>query len=254
MVKRLCCVLILLTASAVSASAGETVFVDNENIQQYRGHLGRWVHFTSSAVLEKRISETGSSDKEVVKINDADFRKRNLAFVPFSAEYIKKLKSKGISREIRHSGKNEFIWPLGSYDFDHISSPFGYRYGRLHAGADIPAVKGTPVVAAMDGKVVFAAYAHGHGKSILIEHRNHFYTRYSHNSVLLVEKGDYVKKGQIISRVGSTGNSTGNHLHFEVRYNNIPLNPLDFLPYRKIKLLRPYRKLRGYKQVNGILQ
>ncbi|MCL2025750.1 MAG: M23 family metallopeptidase, partial [Leptospirales bacterium] len=74
------------------------------------------------------------------------------------------------------------------------------------------------------------SYNGGHGNTILVAHKNNFYTRYSHNSENLVKPGDEVKKGQIIALAGSTGNSTGPHLHFEIRFNDIPLNPLDFLP------------------------
>ena len=228
MKKQLYCVIILFVTSF--AFAGENVFVDNQYIQQYRGNLGLWVEADSSPKLKRIINTFGSSEDAVAGLNGSENRS-GFVFVPFSEEYLSGLEKKGIKRNKEASGENEFIWPIE--DFDHISSPFGYRYGQLHTGADMPAIKGTPIVASMDGKVVFCGYSEGHGNTVLLEHRNNFYTRYSHNSAIFVKKGECVVKGQVIGLVGSSGNSTGNHLHFEVRYDSIPLNPLDFLPPNK---------------------
>jgi murein DD-endopeptidase MepM/ murein hydrolase activator NlpD len=211
--------------------ADEPVDVDNSRIQQYRGHQGIWTRFESTSRFNSLIHEFGVTEKAVAEINDADYSKREYVFIPYSEEYLSALDKNGIRRKTVVSGENEFIWPIEQ--FDKISSPFGYRYGQLHTGADMPSPRGYPIVASMDGKVISSGYAEGHGITLLVEHRNGFYTRYSHNSFNLVKKGDYVKKGQIIALVGSTGKSTGNHLHFEVRYNDVPLNPLDFLPPRE---------------------
>ena len=133
-----------------------------------------------------------------------------------------------MTRKTASSEADQFIWPLG--DVAQITSVLGFRGREFHTGIDIPAPKGEPVLAAMEGQVVFDGYSGGYGNLIQIQHRNGFITRYGHNSALLVKKGDFVKKGQIVALAGSTGRSTGNHVHFEILCNTIPLDPLDFLP------------------------
>jgi murein DD-endopeptidase MepM/ murein hydrolase activator NlpD len=118
-----------------------------------------------------------------------------------------------------------------------LSSPFGYRIhpitGRrtLHAGIDMAAPKGTSIYAAESGVVIVAQWWNGYGNCVIIDHGNGLWTVYGHirDGGIDVEKGQTVKRGQKIAEVGSTGNSTGNHLHFEVRKNEKPVNPLPFL-------------------------
>ncbi len=120
---------------------------------------------------------------------------------------------------------------IGSPTRGRLTSRFGWRWGRKHEGIDIAARIGTPVQAADGGKVVFSGVRGGYGKFVIIDHGNGIKTCYGHNSKLLVSKGDRVYKGQKIAEVGSTGRSTGPHLHFEVRKNNVPVNPLNYVKY-----------------------
>lgn len=113
-----------------------------------------------------------------------------------------------------------------------ISSSFGQRWGRMHEGIDIAADTGSPIYAAMDGKVVFSGWMNGYGKMIKIKHSNNIETIYGHCSSLRVTTGATIKKGQLIGNVGSTGNSTGPHLHFEVIVNGKPVNPYPYI-YKK---------------------
>lgn len=113
-----------------------------------------------------------------------------------------------------------------------ISSSFGQRWGRMHEGIDIAANTGEPIYAAMDGKVVYSGWANGYGKMIRIQHKNNIETIYGHCSRLRVDVGNTVKKGQLIGDVGNTGNSTGPHLHFEVRIQGKPVNPYPYI-YKK---------------------
>lgn len=116
-----------------------------------------------------------------------------------------------------------------------LTSGFGYRISpisgtqRFHAGIDIGANTGTPIVAAADGDVIDASYINGYGYSILIYHGGGFATFYAHMSGYAVSSGQHVKRGQVIGYVGSTGYATGPHLHFEVRVNGAPQNPLNYL-------------------------
>ncbi len=115
------------------------------------------------------------------------------------------------------------------------SSNFGYRIdpftgeNGFHEGVDFPADAGTPVVAAASGKVVFAGEQYQYGKMVKTDHGNGLVTRYAHASRLNVRDGDLVLRGQRVATVGSTGRSTGPHLHFEVRLNGVPQNPARFL-------------------------
>lgn len=118
------------------------------------------------------------------------------------------------------------IWPLRG----RINSYYGSRWGSFHTGIDIAGDTGDPYVAAAAGTVVAAGWDGGYGRMILIDHGNGVMTRYAHSSKLLVSVGQQVSKGQTIGLVGSTGNTTGPHLHFEVISNGTALNPLNYLP------------------------
>jgi murein DD-endopeptidase MepM/ murein hydrolase activator NlpD len=117
-----------------------------------------------------------------------------------------------------------------------LSSPFGMRWGRLHAGIDFAARPGSIIRAASSGTVVLASWYGGYGNAVDIDHGNGLSTRYGHASEVLVSTGEYVTVGQPIALVGSTGDSTGPHLHFEVRQNGTPVDPLPFLAARGVEV------------------
>ena len=129
-------------------------------------------------------------------------------------------------------GSGTMMWPYRG----EITSPFGWRthpiFGdaRYHSGLDIAADYGDTVVAADDGVVAFAGWLGGYGNAVIIEHGNGISTLYGHNSQLIVSEGQSVRKGQPISYIGSTGYSTGPHLHFEVRINGQETDPRAYLP------------------------
>lgn len=116
-----------------------------------------------------------------------------------------------------------------------VGSPFGFRIdpitGRsaLHTGLDFPSDPGTPILAAAGGMVVVQEYHPAYGNMVEVDHGNDLITRYAHASKVLVKKGDIVKRGQKIAEVGSTGRSTGPHLHFEVWVSGVPQDPQRFL-------------------------
>ena len=117
------------------------------------------------------------------------------------------------------------IWPVSG----PITSPYGMRWGSLHPGIDISAGMGTPIRAAAAGVVVAAGYSGGYGNLTVIDHGNGIATAYAHQSGFAVSAGQQVAQGQVIGYVGSTGHSTGPHLHFEVRVNGSPVDPLGYL-------------------------
>ena len=116
-----------------------------------------------------------------------------------------------------------------------MTSSFGYRmhpilgYNRFHAGVDFGADTGSPIFAADSGVVIFAGWYGGYGQSIIIDHGNNLTTLYAHSSELYVSEGQSVQQGQAIAAIGTTGLSTGPHLHFEVRLNGEPVDPMSYL-------------------------
>jgi lipoprotein NlpD len=127
----------------------------------------------------------------------------------------------------RRAGGPELIWPVRG----KLSSRFGWRNGRGHDGIDIPAKTGTPIVAAAAGRVIHSGRGLGdYGRVIILKHEGYYSTVYAHNRRNRVEKGDFVEKGEVIGEVGLSGNASGPHVHFEVRRNRKPVNPLLFLP------------------------
>ena len=118
-----------------------------------------------------------------------------------------------------------FIWPV----VGPVTSPFGMRWGRMHDGIDIAASSGTPIHAAASGTVIYAGWMEGYGNLVVIDHGNGLSTAYGHQSSIAVGNGQAVAQGQTIGYVGTTGHSTGPHLHFEVRVNGAPVDPLGYL-------------------------
>ena len=124
-----------------------------------------------------------------------------------------------------------WLWPVSGYT--RISSYYGNRVmngvTEFHKGLDIPCAKGTPIRASKSGTVIDARYSSSYGNLVVIDHGGQYSTAYAHNSSLLVSVGQYVTQGQTIALAGSTGNSTGNHCHFEVRINGVAQNPLLYV-------------------------
>lgn len=125
--------------------------------------------------------------------------------------------------------------PVGTGDFSvpasgQLSSRYGSRWGRNHDGIDFSANEGTPIYAADNGTVIYSQFNDGgYGNLIEIDHANGYSTYYAHCSKLAVKEGDVVAKGDLIGYVGNTGRSTGSHLHFEVRKNGVPCDPMEFI-------------------------
>ncbi len=112
-----------------------------------------------------------------------------------------------------------------------VSSAFGLRDGRPHQGIDVAARTGTPIYAFKPGTVVFSGWESGYGRSVVVDHGDGLQSRYAHCAKLLVQAGDTVSTGVPIARVGSTGHSTGPHLHFEILRHGRPQNPAWFIDF-----------------------
>ena len=145
-------------------------------------------------------------------------------------EPVTEVRARGTKVRPSWAPTGSFRWPTHGT----ITSKFGYRkiFGgsSYHGGIDIANKKGTDIVAADGGIVSYAGWMNGYGYLVEIDHQNGYVTRYGHNSELVVSKGDKVFQGQHIAEMGSTGRSTGNHCHFEVRYQGERQNPMNYLP------------------------
>lgn len=118
-----------------------------------------------------------------------------------------------------------FIWPVNG----PVTSPFGMRWGRMHTGIDIGVSYGTPIHAAASGQVIYAGWMDGYGNLVFVDHGRGISTGYAHQSSIAVSNGQTVTQGQVIGYVGCTGHCFGPHLHFEVRVNGAPVDPLGYL-------------------------
>jgi murein DD-endopeptidase MepM/ murein hydrolase activator NlpD len=136
-------------------------------------------------------------------------------------------------KALRLHGTTPSLWPVVGKLETGVGgrhNPFTGRGWEYHEGQDIDAAYGTPVLAAASGKVIIASSQHGYGNVVYIDHGNGLSTRYGHLSEIDVTVGQTVVRGGVLGKVGSTGRSTGPHLHYEVRINNQVMNPRDYLP------------------------
>ncbi|MGQ9779859.1 MAG: murein hydrolase activator EnvC family protein [Bacillota bacterium] len=185
------------------------------------------------AAMEQRkaAEKVRQTQEEVAKIQADRVRLEQ------ALEELERL-SRELASEIRRRGSaaslgtGRMMWPVSG----RVTSGFGWRYhpvlktNKFHTGIDIAVPTGTPVSAADTGVVLIAGWRGGYGYLVAIDHGRGLSTFYAHNSVLLVKEGDVVVKGQRIALSGNTGLSTGPHLHFEVRVDGDPVNPVPYLP------------------------
>jgi murein DD-endopeptidase MepM/ murein hydrolase activator NlpD len=136
-----------------------------------------------------------------------------------AAQAVRAVTARGVSTQ-------GFLWPLNGA----ITSYYGERWGRMHTGIDIDGTSGQPVVASKDGAVIMASSYSGYGNTVIIDHGGGVATLYAHLSSFEVRSGQAVSQGEIVGGVGCTGSCTGDHLHFEVRVNGSPQDPMKFLP------------------------
>jgi murein DD-endopeptidase MepM/ murein hydrolase activator NlpD len=147
-------------------------------------------------------------------------------------EHMRSLEAESatLAARIRSAQSSSVPGPTGSPSAAGVlTSGFGWRWGRLHAGIDLAVGVGTPVVAAAAGTVIVAGWLGGYGNLVVVDHGNGMATAYGHNTSVTVGVGQSVAQGQLIAYSGSTGHSTGPHVHFEVRINGVPVDPLGYL-------------------------
>ncbi|NLY43332.1 MAG: peptidoglycan DD-metalloendopeptidase family protein [Clostridiaceae bacterium] len=175
-------------------------------------------------VVEEGVKGEQKVEAEIIRINGIEEGKDILTTVVLS-EPKAQTERVGTKPLPPKHGTGEFRRPI----YGVLTSRYGWRGREMHNGIDIAANTGDPIYAADGGKVIFAGRQGSYGLLVKIHHDNEYVTYYGHCSKILVKVGDRVAKGEVIAKVGSTGRSTGPHLHFEVRKNGVPQNPLDYL-------------------------
>jgi murein DD-endopeptidase MepM/ murein hydrolase activator NlpD len=205
----------------------------NEGQKLLIPNIGGTLHPVHPKDTLKSISEQYGIEQSVLKntnfmLND-DLEKEIFIFVPGKRPLVNLLNE---NMQQKYALRDLFISPLGG----RISSPFGKRRhpvtgkSRRHGGIDIAVREGSAVGAAASGVVILASYDVGHyGVAVFIDHQNGYITHYGHLSKIFVRQGQKVRQGQIIAKSGSTGRSTGPHLHFTVKRNGVNVDPLQFL-------------------------
>lgn len=166
------------------------------------------------------LQDTESTDELRILIDTLDLKKKELQ------DFIV-----DIEERFEYLETIPDLWPTHG----RLTSKFGMRQNPLgrgrqfHYGIDIANSSGTNIVASAKGIVIFSGYKRGYGRTVILDHENGYKTLYAHNSKVLVSVGDRVEKGQLIAKMGSTGRSTGSHLHFEIHENDKPIDPLTIL-------------------------
>ncbi|MDQ7794588.1 MAG: M23 family metallopeptidase [bacterium] len=187
----------------------------------------RWPH--ESYVRERGVAGREQVTVEIARVNGQEVERKIVNLVRLSDPQVQ-VNVKG-SRLYPNLGSGVLAWPVGG-DGGRITSPYGWRWGSFHQGVDIAAVLGSPVLAADAGTVTDAAYRGNYGWVVGIDHgEGSLTTLYAHlTSNLQVKTGQVLAKGQVIGYVGSSGRSTGPHLHFEIRINGLLVDPLTQYP------------------------
>ena len=210
-----------------------------EKQERYLDDVAYNIEYTDSADLyqgDYKVTSKGEYGKADVMakttyVNGEETERTILSSVTLK-EPVTEYRLRGTKPRPTWYPTGSFRWPTSG----RVTSYFGGRKSpggigsTNHKGIDIAVPRGTPIYAADGGTVTYAGWMSGYGYLVEINHGNGYVTRYGHNSSLTVSVGQHVYKGQQVARAGSTGNSTGNHCHFEVRYNGVAKNPLNYLP------------------------
>ena len=206
-------------------AAKEVIEAEKKTQEEARG-----IAVEKQSQLEKKLSEKEALAKSLEK----DIKKYQQVYEEArrQEEALKKSVTGSLS-SAPYTGTGKFTWPAPSYT--RISSPYGWRNHpifktqKFHSGVDLAAPGGSNILAAESGTVKFAGWNGGYGNCLIIDHGGGITTLYGHASKLCVSKGDYVVKGSVVAKVGTTGNSTGNHLHFEVLINGKTTDPMAYI-------------------------
>jgi len=210
------------------AARGEAARVEaavSSATTEQRGIVGRLVESRDALVAARReksaalVSIQSDRDSTLAEIDALEQQSAALA------ARIREAQQSSAPAVAVPTGSGVLAWPVSG----PVTSGFGARWGRMHEGIDIAVGEGTPVHAAAAGTVIYAGWMSGYGNLVVIDHGNGLSTAYAHNSSLAASVGQQVAGGEVVSYSGNTGNSTGPHVHFEVRVNGGAVDPLGYL-------------------------
>jgi murein DD-endopeptidase MepM/ murein hydrolase activator NlpD len=203
---------------AAVASETHTIDVRREQVSSARETLLAEQHGLAAARQNKRESLVAVTESKREYVHEA------AGLAQASAQLASRLSGASSYHPGPPSGAG-FIWPVTG----PVTSPFGWRWGRMHEGIDIGVPTGTPIHASAAGKVVYAGWMSGYGNLVAIDHGNGLSTAYGHQERVAVSVGQVVAQGQVIGYSDCTGHCFGPHVHFEVRVNGNPVDPLSYL-------------------------
>src|SRR5205814_501516 len=205
-------------ARRAKALADQRRKLEDQSLKQLRVAMGAKQKLQDA--LEARIKDYQDEADAVAK------QESSLSSLIRSREVVARVSrasdDEGVTGRISGAG---LIWPVGG----PVTSGFGYRWGRLHAGIDIACGIGTPIHAAKAGTVIFSGSMSGYGNAVIVDHGGGFSTLYAHQSRTAAGEGESVRQGEVIGYSGNTGHSTGPHLHFETRVGGSPQDPRSYL-------------------------
>ncbi|MGH2694112.1 MAG: murein hydrolase activator EnvC family protein [Actinomycetota bacterium] len=183
-----------------------------------------------SRLHERRAEQRAQLAADLEKLNGrlASWRHREGSLEEVALRLTGDIQSAQAKAAVATLGESAqgFIWPLNG----PVTSGFGERWGRMHTGIDIDGYTGQPIVASKAGQVIMSSYYSGYGNTVIVDHGGGYATLYAHMSDFATSSGKYVEQGKIVGYVGCTGSCTGDHLHFEVRINGNPVDPMKYLP------------------------
>jgi murein DD-endopeptidase MepM/ murein hydrolase activator NlpD len=202
-----------------------TVSVISARTEEARQLRDRLAARRNDVVAAKSLKQSALADLGASRTHDVAEVESLAAESASLAAAIQSAQASAGSSGTGASSTAGFIWPVNG----PVVSGFGMRWGRMHEGIDIAASSGTPIHAAAAGTVIHAGWLGGYGNLVVVDHGDGLSTAYAHASAILVGVGQAVSQGETLSLVGSTGNSSGPHLHFEVRVNGSAVDPLFYL-------------------------
>lgn len=193
---------------------------------------GKYIQLSNNDSIDKLSKEFNVTSYSLKEANKGKkFLAGEWVFIPLKRGLVHAIQRAPASASSVFVGDYDFLWPVPSSK--RVSSSYGKRWGRNHEGIDIAARKGTHIVAANNGVVVYSGNGMGgYGNITVIAHDGGYFSVYAHANQNFTRKGEKVFRGQVIAAVGSTGRSTGDHLHFEIRRESKSLNPKTLLSKR----------------------
>jgi len=216
------------------------IYIESSEIDDIKGvELNNEISYETTTCSKEDILNEEEISNKIIEYNDEN-KETLISFIVKKEAEIKSVpenlkNSETVAFNTLSSGSSELYKEvfldnsLNTPIKGVLTSTFGeQRSGYNHKGIDLAANTGTPIGAALDGTVSFSGVASGYGNVVMINHGDNIETVYAHCSKLKVSTGDTISKGQVIAEVGSTGDSTGPHLHFEIRVNGSPVNPLEY--------------------------